>query len=270
MGTALRFLPGRDRANRGGWSSASWRPACYRRAPRSRAGASFQPGRRYLTPAWGYTAGSRDFSVEQSVRGQRIKVFSGAGRSSPSRWNSRSRRGWPTILDRSGRDASAVEAIDYRAAEYVSHLKAILPDVHQLSGMRVAIDCANGATTTVAPRLFQQLGFEVRCSGCEPDGRNINLRCGSTAPDTLAKVVVDGGYRLGIAYDGDGDRAILIDARGRVVDGDAVMLMCAKQRKPKGGSGNAVVATVMSKSVSRIALRDAGIESCAARLATST
>jgi phosphoglucosamine mutase len=126
--------------------------------------------------------------------------------------------------------------------------------------MRVAIDCANGATTTIAPRLFQELGCEVRFVGCEPDGRNINLRCGSTAPELLARTVVESGSRLGIAYDGDGDRAIFVDASGRIVDGDAVMLMCGKQMKMEGRlKGDAVVATVMSNIGLEIALREAGI-----------
>jgi len=116
-------------------------------------------------------------------------------------------------------------------------------------------------TTTVAPRLFEELGFDARRIGCEPDGRNINLGCGSTSPQLLAKTVVDGGYRLGIAYDGDGDRAIFVDAHGKIVDGDAVMLMCAKQMKAEGLlNGNAVVATVMSNIGLEIALRDAGID----------
>ena len=123
------------------------------------------------------------------------------------------------------------------------------------------VDCANGATTTVAPGLFKQLGFDAKCIGCAPDGRNINLGCGSTAPELLARTVVEGGYAMGIAYDGDGDRAIFVDAAGRVVDGDAVMLMCAKQMKAEGRlKGNALVATVMSNIGLEIALRDAGIE----------
>jgi phosphoglucosamine mutase len=130
-----------------------------------------------------------------------------------------------------------------------------------MRAMRVVVDCANGATTTMAPRLFEELGFEVRCIGCEPDGRNINLRCGSTAPEQLARAVVDGGYPLGVAYDGDGDRAIFVDEKGKVVDGDAVMLMCAKQMKREGRlKGNAIVATVMSNIGLEIALRDAGID----------
>jgi phosphoglucosamine mutase len=153
-----------------------------------------------------------------------------------------------------------VEQIDYRS-EYVAHLSRILPAEKRRAGQRVVIDCANGATTTVAPLLFQQLGFEVRCIGCEPDGRNINLNSGSTAPDRLAGIVRENGYRLGIAYDGDGDRAIFVDASGRIVDGDAVMLMCAKQMKAEGRlKGDAVVATVMSNIGLELALREAGID----------
>jgi phosphoglucosamine mutase len=95
----------------------------------------------------------------------------------------------------------------------------------------------------------------------EPDGRNINLHCGSTAPELLARTVVEGGYRLGVAYDGDGDRAIFVDASGRVVDGDAVMLLCAKQMKKEGRlADDALVATVMSNIGLELALRQAGID----------
>ena len=109
-------------------------------------------------------------------------------------------------------------------------------------------------------RFRRALGVDARCIGDEPDGRNINRGCGSTAPELLARTVVEGGYRLGIAYDGDGDRAIFVDATGRVVDGDAVMLLCAKQMKREGAlAQHAVVATVMSNIGLEIALKDAGI-----------
>jgi len=97
--------------------------------------------------------------------------------------------------------------------------------------------------------------------GNEPDGRNINLRCGSTHPEDLADAVVADGFQLGIAYDGDGDRAIFVDATGKVVDGDAVMLLCAKQLQREGRlRSNAIVATVMSNIGLELALRDAGID----------
>jgi phosphoglucosamine mutase len=150
--------------------------------------------------------------------------------------------------------------VDLRS-EYIGHLREILPPDARVAGMRIAVDCANGATTTVAPKLFQELGFDASHIGNQPDGRNINRGCGSTAPESLSKLVVDGGYPMGVAFDGDGDRAIFVDATGKVVDGDAVMLMCALRLKAEGRlKGNAIVATVMSNIGLEIALRNAGID----------
>jgi phosphoglucosamine mutase len=148
---------------------------------------------------------------------------------------------------------------------YLGHASEALPaaslEPSSLRGARIALDCANGATTTVAPRLFRELGFDVTVIGNDPDGRNINLKCGSTHPDALVDLVRNDGYRLGIAFDGDGDRAILVDAAGQLVDGDAVLLMSAKHMQTRGRlRGNAVVATVMSNIGLEIALRDLGIE----------
>jgi len=137
----------------------------------------------------------------------------------------------------------------------------VLPDAGALRGVRIAVDCANGATTTVAPRIFRELGLDATVIGDTPDGRNINLACGSTHPERLSQLVVDGQYRLGVAFDGDGDRAIFVDERGQIVDGDAVMLMCARQLKSEGRlKGNAVVATVMSNIGLELALRESGID----------
>jgi phosphoglucosamine mutase len=122
------------------------------------------------------------------------------------------------------------------------------------------VDCANGATAGVAPRLFADLGFDVEPLGCSPDGRNINLACGSTHPEPLAEAVVARGCRLGIAFDGDGDRAIFVDHRGRVIDGDAIMLLAARHLQSEGRlKNNAIVATVMSNIGLEIALRESGI-----------
>jgi phosphoglucosamine mutase len=115
--------------------------------------------------------------------------------------------------------------------------------------------------TAVAPALFNELGFHVSVIGGEPDGRNINKGVGSTHPQRLADVVRQGGHRLGVAFDGDGDRAILVDGTGRVLDGDHVMLMCAKQMKVEGRlRGNTVVATVMSNIGLELALRKVGLQ----------
>ena len=135
------------------------------------------------------------------------------------------------------------------------------PIASRLGRFKIAIDTANGATTTVAPKLFRSLGFDVTVIGDTPDGRNINLGVGSTHPEKLGALVREGGHRMGVAFDGDGDRAIFVDGAGRVVDGDAVMLMCARHMKAQGRlKGTALVATVMSNIGLELALRESGIE----------
>ena len=261
--SAIRFLSGRDTRESGGWIE---RELAFGIASQggtlTSTGIIPTPAIAYLTPRMGYTAGVVISASHNPFEDNGIKVFSGAG----EKFTDALERHVESIvadpswsLPATG-DAPAVEQIDHRS-EFTSHLGRILPDDGRTKGMRIAIDCANGATTTIAPRLFKDLGFDVRAIGCQPDGRNINLKCGSTSPELLAKTVVDGHYRLGIAYDGDGDRAIFVDAAGQVVDGDAVMLMCAKRMKAEGRlKGDTVVATVMSNIGLELALREAGID----------
>jgi phosphoglucosamine mutase len=260
-GGTLRFLAGRDTRESGSWIERELAHGMRSQgASLTSAGIIPTPAIAYLTPRMGYTAGVVISASHNPFEDNGIKVFSGAGEKFTEALEQKVEQiVADTSWDIPGGDAPTIETIDYRA-EYASHLKGILPEAARAAHMRIAIDCANGATTTVAPRLFQELGFELTCIGCSPDGRNINLNCGSTAPETLAKLVVDGEYALGIAFDGDGDRAILVDQKGRLVDGDAMMLMCAKQMKAEGRlKGNAVVATVMSNIGLEVALRDAGI-----------
>lgn len=257
-----RFLSGRDTRESGAWIERELAFGIGSQGGSlTGAGIIPTPAVAYLTPRMGYTAGVVISASHNPFADNGIKVFSGAG----EKFTEELEQHVESIMaedtwDVPSGDAPQVEQIDYRA-EYLEHLRAILPNVEALHDRRVIVDCANGATTTIAPRLFQELGFEVRCIGCEPDGRNINLQCGSTAPQQLARAVIDGAYPLGIAYDGDGDRAIFVDARGNIVDGDAVMLMCARQLKREGRlKGDAVVATVMSNIGLEIGLREAGID----------
>jgi phosphoglucosamine mutase len=261
-GAHIRFLSGRDTRESGSWIERELASGIRSQGGTlTSAGIIPTPAIAYLTPRMGYTAGVVISASHNPFGDNGIKVFSGAG----EKFTETLEQYVESIMDDGSwstpaGDAESVEQIDYRN-DYIVHLKGILPEPARFRGMRLAVDCANGATTTVAPRLFQDLGFDVRCIGCEPDGRNINLHCGSTAPQQLASLVTEGKYRLGIAYDGDGDRTILVDSRGRVIDGDAVMLMCAKQMKAEGRlKGNAVVATVMSNIGLELALRDAGID----------
>jgi phosphoglucosamine mutase len=144
---------------------------------------------------------------------------------------------------------------------YLDHLRAVFPEAAKIAPFPIVLDCANGATTTVSPELFNRLGFETIVIGNRPDGRNINLGCGSTHPERLAETVVARGCSMGVAFDGDGDRAIFVDHRGHVVDGDAVLLMCGHQLQREGRlRGGAIVATVMSNIGLELALKPLGIE----------
>jgi phosphoglucosamine mutase len=136
----------------------------------------------------------------------------------------------------------------------------VFPEASRLNRFKLAVDCANGATTPVAPPLFASLGFDTVVIDDKPDGRNINLNCGSTHPERLAQVVVERGCQAGVAFDGDGDRAIFVDHRGEIVNGDAVLFMCARQLQQEGRlRGQAIVATVMSNIGLELALRTLGI-----------
>lgn len=116
-----------------------------------------------------------------------------------------------------------------------------------LSNMKIGIDCANGAATAIAPPIFELLGAELYKVGCEPDGRNINLNCGSLHLGALSRLVQEHNLALGIAFDGDADRVLMVDHTGSVVDGDRLMLILAKYLKMLGRlNSDTVVATVMS------------------------
>jgi phosphoglucosamine mutase len=224
------------------------------------AGVIPTPAVAHLTRSQGFAAGLVISASHNPFHDNGIKVFSGGGEKFTEALEAEVEA---IMADGSWQepdgDAPAVPFID-EAGAYLAHAQRALDGRIPGHGRRIAIDCANGATFRVAPELLRSLGFEVTAIGCEPDGRNINLDCGSTHPERLARLVVELGCDLGVAFDGDGDRAILIDAAGRVVDGDAVMLLCAKRMLASGRlRGNAVVATVMSNIGLEIALRELGI-----------
>ncbi len=143
--------------------------------------------------------------------------------------------------------------------EYLEHLLSVAqPD---LAGMRVILDCANGAAYRVAPELLRRLGAAVEAMNARPDGLNINRDCGSTCCLDLQRAVVERGAHLGLAFDGDADRLIAVDEKGSLVDGDHIMAISAIRLKERGGlKGNAVVTTVMSNLGFHRAMRREGIE----------
>ena len=131
---------------------------------------------------------------------------------------------------------------------YIEFCKSTIPVGMQFHGLKIALDCANGATYRVSPSVFRELGAEVETVGVDPDGLNINEQCGSTHPAALIEKVKHSGADIGIALDGDGDRVILVDANGEVVDGDEILFIIAsaQQQRLNGEFPGGVVGTVMS------------------------
>jgi phosphoglucosamine mutase len=131
----------------------------------------------------------------------------------------------------------------------------------RLDGLDLVIDCANGSSSAIAPELLRRLGASVQVLHAEPDGRNINDRCGSTHPADLQEAVVASGAAVGLAFDGDADRVLAVDERGELVDGDHLIALCALDLRERGGlTDDAVVVTVMTNLGFRLAMAEHGIE----------
>ncbi len=144
---------------------------------------------------------------------------------------------------------------------YIVFLKHSFPKELSLSGLRMVIDCANGATYRVAPAVFQELGASIAVVSALPNGKNINHNCGSTHPESMVDAVRKYKADIGIAFDGDGDRVILCDEKGNIIDGDAILAMAAIHMKKEGRlKGNGVVSTVMSNIGLELALKNEGIK----------
>lgn len=143
---------------------------------------------------------------------------------------------------------------------YIEYCKSTVPMGMELRGMKIVVDCAHGATYFVGPSVFKELGAEVFAMGVKPDGLNINHECGSTSPKALQEQVLKQGADLGIGFDGDGDRLVMVDDKGEVLDGDELIFIIAQARKNAGLLNGGVVGTVMTNLGMEVALKDRDIE----------
>ena len=151
--------------------------------------------------------------------------------------------------------------IDDARGRYVHHVKSTFPERLRLDGLKIVVDCANGAAYHVAPDALWELGADVIPLGVKPDGLNINAGCGSTQPQMLQETVVASGAHIGIALDGDADRLIVVDEKGQLIDGDQLMALVGLDLQRRGElRGGAIVATVMSNLGLERRLKDEGIE----------
>lgn len=143
---------------------------------------------------------------------------------------------------------------------YIEFCKSSFPFGLSLKGLHIVLDCAHGAAYQVGPAVFSELGADITKIACAPDGLNINRDCGSTHPEQLRQAVIDNGADLGIAFDGDGDRVLMVDARGELVDGDEIIVMIARERQAQGQKLEGVVGTLMSNMGMELALRGMGLQ----------
>jgi len=151
--------------------------------------------------------------------------------------------------------------IDDAPGRYVVFAKNSFPADLTLEGIKLVLDCANGAAYKVSPLIFQELGAQLLTIGVNPNGKNINTDCGSLNPELLREKVLKSGADLGIALDGDADRVIFCDEKGNIIDGDKIIAICAREMIEKGKlKGNAIIATLMSNMALERFIRDQGVE----------
>ncbi|HID07651.1 MAG TPA: phosphoglucosamine mutase, partial [Armatimonadetes bacterium] len=150
--------------------------------------------------------------------------------------------------------------INDAAGRYIEFCKSTYPSGRRLGGMKIVVDSANGAAYDIARRVFEELGADVIAVGNEPNGLNINKDCGATAPDNLRAHVLLERADVGVALDGDGDRLIMVDHRGDIVDGDEILYVLAKAQQEQGVLAGGVVGTLMSNLGLEHALKDMGID----------
>jgi phosphoglucosamine mutase len=225
-----------------------------------RVGVLPTPAVAYLTGAYGADLGVVLSASHNPMPDNGIKLFARGGHKLPddieleieqSIANGKPRRPTGAAI---GRLRDAEDA----AERYLTHLVKAVPD--SLAGVRVVVDCAHGAASTVAPELYRRAGAEVIAVAAGPDGLNINDGVGSTHLDPLIRAVHEHDAALGIAHDGDADRCLAVDATGAIIDGDQILAICAVAMHENGTlNQNTVVATVMSNLGFHHAMRDAGI-----------
>jgi len=244
----VRVLIGRDTRESGEWIAGQLTLGIESEEGRVvNAGLLPTPAVAFLTRASGFDAGIVVSASHNPFQDNGVKLFTGDGHKAGVDLEVRITSLVNDNTWEAPKTAVPSPEIVNFSESYAAHTSRLLDGVTVPADLRIAVDCANGAASLIAPELLRKLGLDPVVLHDQPNGRNINLRCGATHPERLARVVVEQRCRLGAAYDGDGDRAIFIDHRGELIDGDAVLLIAARRLAAAGQlRRKAVVATVMS------------------------
>ncbi len=261
LGRPPRVVCGRDTRESGPWlRDAVADGLAATGATVTDAGVITTPGLAFATHAGHFDAGVMISASHNPFEDNGLKVFDGSGAKLADAIESRIET---IILDDAVAppQAGTGRAVpdDTLIGRYIRVLERVLAP-GRFGGLRLLLDCANGSASAIAPAVFRDLGAAVETRGDRPNGRNINLACGSLHVDELAAAVRDGGFDLGLAFDGDADRCLAVDRRGRVVDGDHILFLCGRRLKRRGElRGDAIVATIMSNYWLEKRLGDEGI-----------
>jgi len=261
--TSPLIVIGRDTRQSGAAIEAALAAGASRAGARIKsAGIITTPGVAYLTRHCQAAAGVVISASHNPYQDNGIKIFSASGKKlSDQIERTIEREVSADVNSFPGFDVSAVETDASLKERYFEFLKRDVADGLNLKGMKIVIDCAEGASFELAPRLFTALGADVTALHANPDGRNINLNCGSLHPEELQGRVVKAGAPLGIAFDGDADRMLMVDEDGRLLDGDYILYTLGLNLKSAGKlEGNRIVATVMSNLGLELALNENEIE----------
>lgn len=223
------------------------------------------PAIAYLTRTFHACAGVVVSASHNPYYDNGIKFFSARGRKLDDALEAQIEHYLQEYLEKdmvisSSAELGKAKRINDAQGRYIEHCKSTVSPRLSLNGLHIVLDCANGATYQVAPKVFLELGANITVIANEPDGFNINENCGSTAPDVLINKVLETGADLGIAFDGDGDRVTIIDSQGQEVDGDAILYLIAKGLIQKGQKPVGVVGTIMTNMGTIDAIQSLGIE----------
>ncbi|GGU63452.1 phosphoglucosamine mutase [Lentzea flava] len=224
-----------------------------------RVGALPTPAVAYLVAALGADIGVMISASHNAMPDNGIKLFAAGGHKLPDEVEDEIEQLMGTGFDRpTGAAIGRVRDVPDAETQYVEHLLKVTP--HRLDGLKVVVDCANGAASVAAPDAYRRAGAEVIAINATPDGLNINDGCGSTHIEVVAAAVREHGADLGIAHDGDADRCLAVDAEGNVVDGDQILAVLALAMRDAGELyEDTLVATVMSNLGLHIAMKEANI-----------
>lgn len=266
-----RFVIGRDTRESGDRiRSAFCKGATSKGVDCENAGIITTPGVAFLTKQFDFDAGIVISASHNPYEDNGIKIFSPSGKKLDEEFERLIETAIFSVNDLGYKEITPPQTASYNDKEqkrqeefykaYIDHLAAYF-DSNTLNGTKVAIDCANGAASVLAPKLFERLGAEVIVINAEPDGTNINRDCGSLHLDQLRKTVKQAGAAIGVAFDGDADRSLFVDEKGNIADGDATLWIIANQMVVRDKLANRkVVATVMSNIGLEIALGTIGVD----------